>query len=88
MNYYGNGHGTATSIGISLLFLAVFAAFLYLFNFLSFQTTVTSLQLTEPEGYSYTFAQNELILATRSTIIPIISLMDGELNTISLLTPI
>jgi hypothetical protein len=58
LNFYGSGHGSKTSVCLSLTVVIGFLAFLVIFNIFSFSTTINSSKLISQEGFSFTFDEN------------------------------
>jgi hypothetical protein len=56
LNFYGSGHGSKTSVCLSLTVVIGFLAFLVIFNIFSFNTTVTAYKLIASNDFSYDFA--------------------------------
>jgi hypothetical protein len=79
---FARGHGSKTSIFLTLLFIAGFIAFLILFKMFQLTATVANYDLvTDPITYS--FATNEIMFATMESSEILVSLIDENYNVIS-----
>lgn len=86
VHYAGLGHGSGSSVCATLLFMAAFLAFLALFGVFSAQSVLASFDMRRSDSFSYSFASNELLLATDENATLLISLLDGNYRTLNNLT--
>jgi hypothetical protein len=68
------------SVCLTVLVTGGFLAILIIFHIASIETTAVSNQQVDPDGYSYTFAQNEMILVAQQNSTLLVSLLNGDLH--------